>query len=166
MLPRGLKYDDFPEESDEQWMLLALKEARTASDANEVPVGAVIVCENHLIASSHNQREELQDPTAHAEILAITQAAAEIGFWRLENTILYVTLEPCIMCAGAVLQARIPRVVFGASDPKGGAVHSMYQILTDSRLNHQCHVTGGILAEPCGVLLSEFFRQQRKLGKK
>ncbi len=120
----------------------------------------------HLIAAAANQREMLSDPTAHAEMIAITQAAAAISDWRLERATLYVTLEPCVMCAGAILQSRIPRVVFGAVDPKGGAVCSLFELLTDPRLNHQCTVTGGVLGEPCGRVLTDFFASKRALGKK
>ncbi len=119
-----------------------------------------------IIAAAANQRESLHDPTAHAEMIAITQAAAAIEDWRLERTTLYVTLEPCVMCAGAILQSRIPRIVYGAADPKAGAVLSLYRLLEDPRLNHQCSVTGGVLAEPCGRVLSEFFEAKRALGKK
>ncbi len=132
----------------------------------EVPVGAIVVHDDRVIAAAHNQREQLQDPTAHAEMIAITQAAASLQSWRLEGCRLYVTLEPCSMCAGAILQARIPHLVYGAADPKAGAIHSLYQLLHDERLNHQTQVTSGILADACGQLLSDFFRQQRKLGKK
>lgn len=151
---------------DERLMRQALQEARAAMEADEVPVGAVIVHEGRVIASAHNQREQLQDPTAHAEILAITQAASEIGSWRLENCAIYVTLEPCIMCAGAILQARIPVVVYGASDPKAGAVQTLYRLLSDTKLNHQCQIFPDIMAEPCGAILSKFFQKQRRLGKK
>ncbi|MEZ6113001.1 MAG: nucleoside deaminase [Pirellulaceae bacterium] len=112
------------------------------------------------------KRETLHDPTAHAEMLAITQAAEAVGDWRLEGCTLYVTLEPCPMCAGAILQARIPRVVYGATDPKAGAVESLFQLLEDRRLNHRAEVTSGVLAGPCGEILTEFFRAQRRLGKK
>jgi tRNA(adenine34) deaminase len=147
-------------------MRLALAEARNAFDANEVPVGAVIVHGGRVIASAHNQREGLNDPTAHAEMIAITQAADSLGSWRLERCALYVTLEPCPMCAGAILQARIPAVIFGALDPKAGAVESLYRLLDDSRLNHTCHVISGVLAQECGELLSRFFQVQRSQGKK
>ena len=152
--------------TDEKYMQPALAEARAAFEENEVPVGAVIVCRNSVVASAHNRREQLQDPTAHAEMIAITQAAAQLGSWRLEDCTLYVTLEPCPMCAGAILQARLPVVVYGAADPKAGAVTSLFQLLDDPRLNHRCEVRGGILAEPCAELLREFFRRQRQLGKK
>jgi tRNA(adenine34) deaminase len=153
-------------ESDEQWMEQALAAARLATEQNEVPVGALIVCEGKLLASGYNLREQSKNPTAHAELLAITRAAESIGDWRLEGCTLYVTLEPCIMCAGAILMARIPRVVYGATDPKAGAVQSLHQLLTDPRLNHQCNVSGGVLGERCGKILSEFFQAQRRLGKK
>ena len=137
-----------------------------AVTADEVPVGAVIVRDGSMIAAAANQRETLHDPTAHAEMIAITQAAATIDDWRLERATLYVTLEPCVMCAGAILQARLPRVVYGASDPKAGAVKSLYQLLEDPRMNHQCDITGGVLASPCGQILTEFFAAKRALGKK
>ena len=148
-------------------MRLALQEAEAAAEEGEVPVGAVIVHgERRVIASDHNRREQLRDPTAHAEMLVITQAAEALGSWRLDDCTLYVTLEPCPMCAGAIVQARIPRVVYGAHDPKSGAVQSVFKLLNDVRLNHQCSVVSGILAEQCGGLLSRFFQHQRTLGKK
>ncbi len=150
----------------EHYMRLALREAERALSENEVPVGAVIVCGERVIAAAYNQREQLRDPTAHAEMIAITQAAASLEDWRLEECSLYVTLEPCIMCAGAILQARVPRVIFGATDPKAGAVQTMYGLLTDQRLNHRCEVLGGVMAEPCGEMLTRFFQAQRRLGKK
>ena len=149
-----------------RYMRLALEEARQAMRDNEVPVGAVIVHQGRVIAAAHNQRESLRDPTAHAEMLAITQAAAERNDWRLEECELYVSLEPCPMCAGAILQARIPRVFYGATDPKAGAVESLFQLLADRRLNHQVESRGGIIASDCGSILTEFFREQRRLGKK
>ncbi len=148
------------------FMQLAYREAEIAFAENEVPVGAVIVHGERIIAAAHNQREQLRDPTAHAEMIAITQAAESLGSWRLEGCTLYVTLEPCPMCAGAVLQARIPLLVYGASDPKAGAVTSLYRLLSDERLNHRCEVVGDILAQPCGEILTRFFQQQRQLGKK
>ena len=147
-------------------MRIALREAQAAYDENEVPVGAVIVHEERVIAAAHNQREQLHDPTAHAEMIAITQAAESLGSWRLENCTLYVTLEPCPMCAGAILQARLPVVVYGAPDPKAGAVSSLFTLLDDSRLNHRAQVTGGVLGLECGEILSRFFQAQRRLGKK
>jgi tRNA(adenine34) deaminase len=151
---------------DEDYMRLCLREAQRALAEQEVPVGAVIVHQGRIIAAAHNQREQLRDPTAHAEMIAITQAAESLGSWRLEECTLYVSLEPCIMCAGAILQARVPRVVYAASDPKAGAAESMYRLLTDERLNHRCEILGGVLAEPCGEILTQFFREQRRLGKK
>jgi tRNA(adenine34) deaminase len=150
----------------EFYMRAALQEAEAAMIEEETPVGAVIVRHGRRIASAHNQREQLKDPTAHAEILAITQAAAAIGDWRLTECTLYVTLEPCCMCAGAIVQARIPQVVYGATDPKAGAAQSLYQLLNDARLNHRAEVIGGVLGRQCGELLTRFFRQQRALGKK
>jgi tRNA(adenine34) deaminase len=148
------------------FMQLALDEARAALEENEVPIGAVIVHEERVIARAHNQREQLHDPTAHAEMIAITQAAESLRSWRLEGCTLYVTLEPCPMCAGAILQARIPTVVYGALDPKAGAVRSLYQLLDDPRLNHRCLIVPGVLADSSGRILSEFFQKQRELGKK
>jgi len=142
-------------------MLLALAEARSARDENEVPVGAVIVHQGRVIAAAHNQREQFQNPTAHAEMLAITQAAEFLGTWRLENCTIFVTLEPCPMCAGAIVQSRVPTVVYGASDPKAGAVRSLYRLLEDNRFNHTCEVIPDILAEECGAILSEFFKKMR-----
>ena len=150
----------------ELFMRMALAEAERALEENEVPIGAVIVREGRVIASAHNQREQLRDPTAHAEMIAITQAAGAIGSWRLEGCTLYVTIEPCPMCAGAILQARIPFLVYGAPDPKAGAVHTLYQLLSDPRLNHRPQITAGVLLAPCGEILTRFFQAQRKLGKK
>jgi tRNA(adenine34) deaminase len=150
----------------ETFMQLALAEAEQAFAEDEVPVGAVIVHENRVIAAAHNQREQLRDPTAHAEMVAITQAAEARQSWRLDNCTLYVTLEPCPMCTGAVVQARIPLVVYGAADPKAGAAESLYRLLGDERLNHRAAVVSGVLAEACGQILSRFFQQQRRLGKK
>lgn len=145
-----------------RYMRQAFALAEEAYRQEEVPVGAVIVAEGQIIAVAHNQREALRDPTAHAEMLAITQAAESLGSWRLTNCTLYVTLEPCPMCAGAILQARIPRLVFAAFDPKAGAVESLYQVLSDPRLNHQTEILSGVMAAPCGELLSKFFRERRK----
>ena len=150
----------------EHYMKLALEEAAAAMDENEVPIGAVIVREGRVIARAHNQREQLHDPTAHAEMIAITQAAAALGSRRLDACTLYVTLEPCPMCAGAVLQARLPTVVYGAADPKAGAVHTLYRLLEDPRLNHRCLVVPGVAADECGRILTQFFQKQRELGKK
>ncbi|MBC7853929.1 MAG: nucleoside deaminase [Pirellulaceae bacterium] len=148
------------------YMRLALGEAKQALLEEEVPIGAIIVRGEQVIASAHNQREQLKDPTAHAEMVAITQAATAVGGWRLEECTLYVTLEPCIMCSGAILQARIPLVVFGATDPKAGAVDSLFHLLSDPRLNHRCQVIPGVMAAECGEILTKFFQAQRALGKK
>jgi tRNA(adenine34) deaminase len=150
----------------EHFMRMALAEADAALAENEVPVGAIIVHEGHVIASAHNQREQLHDPTAHAEMIAITQAAGALASWRLSGCTLYVTLEPCAMCAGAIVQARIPLVVYGANDPKAGAAMTLYQLLSDRRLNHQAQIVPGVLAAPCGGILTKFFESQRSLGKK
>jgi tRNA(adenine34) deaminase len=147
-------------------MQLAYREAERAFAEDEVPVGAIVVFEERVIAAAHNQREQLNDPTAHAEMIAITQAAEALGSWRLEGCTLYVTLEPCVMCAGAIVQARVPSLVYAAPDPKAGAVDTLYQILTDSRLNHQVEVVSGVLGEPCGAILTQFFQEKRRLGKK
>lgn len=146
----------------------AIDEALAADAEDEVPVGAVIVSldRGEVIGRAHNQREQLQDPTAHAEMVALTQAAAALGSWRLERCLLYVTLEPCPMCAGAIVQARLPVVVYGCTDPKAGACHTLYQITSDARLNHRCHVVGGVLADRCAGLLSAFFARKRAMGKK
>jgi tRNA(adenine34) deaminase len=147
-------------------MRQALDQARAALAEDEVPIGAVIVHDGRVIGAAHNQRETLRDPTAHAEMIAITQAATALASWRLEGCTLYVTLEPCPMCAGAIVQSRINTVVYGALDPKAGAVQSLYQLLADARLNHQCKVVSGVLAEECGKLLSDFFQSKRRMGKK
>ncbi len=147
----------------EEYMDLALKEARRAFDAGEVPVGALLVesATGRVVARAHNQRELLRDPTAHAEILAITQGAAHYGAWRLSEVTLFVTLEPCIMCAGAVVLARIPRVIYGADDLKAGAYRSVHRVLVDRRNNHRPEVVPGIRAEECAAILREFFRRRR-----
>jgi tRNA(adenine34) deaminase len=150
----------------EHFMRIALDEAEQALRENEVPVGAVIVYEGRVIARSHNQREQLRDPTAHAEMIAITQAAESRQSWRLDGCTLYVTLEPCPMCAGAILQARLPAVVYGAADPKAGAVDTLFRLLDDPRLNHRVETVAGVLAASCGEILSRFFQEQRRLGKK
>ena len=162
MLDIGAPPDElFASSQHDRWMRLALEEARLAAEEDEVPVGAVVVAAGRVIASGHNQREQLQDPTAHAEMIALTQAAASLGSWRLEGCTLYVTLEPCPMCAGGILQARVPAVVWGAADPKAGAVCSLYELFNDSRLNHRVEHIGGVLADECGRLLSDFFRSKR-----
>jgi tRNA(adenine34) deaminase len=147
-------------------MEMALEEADVAAAEDEVPVGAVIVSlELGVIARAHNEREKLQDPTAHAEMIAITQAAQALRSWRLDDCVLYVTLEPCPMCAGAVVQARLPLLVYGAADPKAGACHSLYRVTNDPRLNHRAQVVAGVLAERCGDVLSRFFAGKRRPGR-
>jgi len=147
-------------------MELALQEAEIAADEDEVPIGCVIVSlERGVIGQGHNQREMLKDPTAHAEMIAITQAAANLASWRLENCILYVTLEPCPMCAGAIVLARLPMVVYGTTDPKAGACDTLYQITADPRLNHRAQVVSGVLMERCSRVLSEFFVKKRRERK-
>ncbi|OPY10685.1 MAG: tRNA-specific adenosine deaminase [Syntrophaceae bacterium PtaB.Bin038] len=146
---------------DEQFMRLALDEAQEAMEAGEVPVGAVVVRGGEVIASAHNAPVGLRDPSAHAEILALRKAAAVEGNYRLAGTTLYVTIEPCLMCAGALVHARISRLVFGAADPKGGAAVSLYRVLEDGRLNHRVEVAGGVLATECAEVLSRFFREKR-----
>jgi tRNA(adenine34) deaminase len=147
-------------------MDLAIEQARRADRLDDVPIGAVILREDELVSASHNRRILDGDPTAHAEMLAIRQAAAKIGDWRLTGCTLAVTLEPCCMCAGAIVLARLDRVVYGARDPKGGAVDTLYRICSDSRLNHRVEVVPGIRADTCGALLTDFFRRQRAMGKK
>jgi tRNA(adenine34) deaminase len=149
---------------DERWMESALKEAELARRRREVPVGAIIIRDGQIIGKGSNQTEMLQDPTAHAEMIAITAAAAHLGTWRLEGCALYVTLEPCAMCAGAIVLARIPKLFFGAYDPKAGACTSLYTITNDMRLNHRVHTVGGVLEEKCGVLLKDFFSRVRRNG--
>ena len=146
----------------EHYMQLALREAQLSADAGEVPVGAVIVRNGAIIAKAHNQTELLKDPTAHAEMIAITQAAAAVGDWRLTETILYVTKEPCPMCAGAIVLARIPLVVFGVADPKRGGAVSVFNILNHPQLNHRPEILQGILEAPCRHLLQEFFKEKRQ----
>ncbi len=142
-------------------MHLALREAELALEHEDVPIGAVVVRDGEVIAAAHNEREVRQDPTAHAEVLALREAASVTGGWRVLDAILYVTLEPCAMCAGAIVLARVPRVVYGASDPKAGACGSVLDILGEPRLNHRPEVAGGLLEIECGSVLSEFFRSRR-----
>ncbi len=148
----------------EEYMRLAIAEAQAALESDEVPVGAVIVHHGRVIAAAYNQREALHDPTAHAEMIAITQAAEALGGWRLDDCVLYVTLEPCPMCAGAIVLARLPNLVFGAFDPKAGACGSLFSLVTDPRLNHQVEVVGGILQSECAVMLQDFFARKRPGG--
>jgi tRNA(adenine34) deaminase len=146
---------------DEQFLRLALGEAKRALEHDDVPVGAVVVHDGALAGLGHNERERLQDPTAHAELLAIRAAARALGRWRLLDCVLYVTLEPCAMCAGAIVLARVPRLVYGASDPKAGAAGSVLDILGEPRLNHRPQVVGGLLAQESAALLRDFFAERR-----
>ena len=148
--------------SDERFMQAALAEAEAAESEGEVPVGAVVVLEGRIIGRGHNRVEAAQDPTAHAEIIAIGAAAQTLNTWRLDGTTLYVTLEPCHMCAGAVVLARIDRLVYGARDPKAGACGSLAMVPQDLRLNHRTEVVSGVMAEDCGALLEQFFRSRRR----
>ena len=146
---------------DDRFMLLALDEARQAAEAGEVPVGAVVVLAGRVLARGHNRPIALHDPTAHAEILALRDAAHELGNYRLTGATLYATIEPCVMCCGAAVHARIARLVYGADDAKAGAVQSVHRLLEDARLNHRVEVTAGVRATECGARLSEFFRAKR-----
>ena len=146
---------------DEYFMRLALREAERAMEHDDVPIGAVVVHEGEVLATGRNEREQRQDPTAHAEVLALREAAEKLGSWRVLDSVLYVTLEPCAMCAGAIVLARVPRVVFGAWDPKAGAAGSVLDVLAQPQLNHRPEVSGGLLAEECGALLSSFFAGRR-----
>lgn len=153
---------DLPGEAEaERWIRRALELARAAAAAGDVPVGAVIVRAGEALAEGRNEREASGDPTAHAEIVAIRRAAERIGRWRLDETVLYVTLEPCAMCAGAIACARIPVVVYGADDPKAGALVSRYRVGVDGRWNHVARFRGGVLADECGGVLTDFFRRRR-----
>lgn len=148
--------------TDEEAMAIALTEAGAAADAGEVPVGAVVIgADGELLARRHNERELASDPTAHAEVLALRDASEVVGSWRLSGATVVVTLEPCPMCAGALLAARVARVVFGAPDPKAGACGSLYNLCTDPRLNHEVEVVAGVEAEACGAVLTEFFATRR-----
>jgi tRNA(adenine34) deaminase len=146
------------------WMIEAVREAELALAHDDVPIGCVVVLDDQVIGRGHNERERLQDPTAHAEVLALRQAAAAIGSWRLLKTTLYVTLEPCAMCAGAIVLARVPRVVYGCSDPKAGAAGSVLDVLAEPQLNHRPDVTAGIMAQETAALLTDFFRARRTTG--
>ena len=150
---------------DERFMQAAIAAARIAEDNGDVPIGAVIVHQGRIIAKAYNQREQLQDPTAHAEIIALTQAAAFLENWHLNGCTIYVTLEPCPMCAGALVLARIDRLVYGCDDPKAGACGSLYNIVTDGRLNHRLEVTSGVLEDQCREQLQEFFARRRQDNK-
>ncbi len=148
-------------DKDQLYMQAAIKQAEIAEENGDVPIGAVIVHNNQIIAKAYNQREQLQDPTAHAEIIALTQAAAALENWHLNGCTMYVTLEPCPMCAGALVLSRMDRLVYGCDDPKTGAVKSLYNIITDDRLNHRLEVTSGVMADECSKILQEFFDRKR-----
>lgn len=153
-------------QDDERFMRAAIGEAQAAFEEGEVPIGAVIVRGGRIVGRGYNQREKLHDPTAHAEMIALTAAASAVGSWRLDDCTIYVTLEPCAMCAGALVLSRIQRLVYGPTDPKAGACESLYSIPTDERLNHCVDMTAGVLADEGAQLLREFFAHQRSLGKK
>src|SRR6476619_5670450 len=146
---------------DEWFMRLALREAERALEHDDVPIGAVVVHEGEVVGAAHNERELRQDPTAHAEILALREASTALGSWRVLDSVLYVTLEPCAMCAGAIVLARVPRVVYGTTDPKAGAAGSVLDVLGEPRLNHRPQVDGGLLALECAALLPDFFATRR-----
>ena len=150
-----------PAPRDDHFMRLALAEAARARDHDDVPIGAVVIRGEEVIGAAHNERERRQDPTAHAEVLALQAAAAAVGSWRVLESVLYVTLEPCAMCAGANVLARVPRVVWGTADPKAGAAGSVLDVLAEPRLNHRPVVEGGVLADECAALLIDFFRVRR-----
>lgn len=149
-------------DEDAVYMGLALEQARLAATEGEVPIGAVLVCDGAVVAHGRNAREGAADPTAHAEMIVIREAAERLGRWRLSGCTLYVTLEPCPMCAGALVNARIDRLVFGAADPKAGAIGTLYDLSADARLNHAFEVRGGVLEDECGQILTEFFRNLRE----
>jgi tRNA(adenine34) deaminase len=156
------------DDRDHFYMEMALREAGDAADAGEIPVGAVVVYDGEVIARAYNRREELQNPMAHAEVLALQAAASHLKSWRLEECSLYVTLEPCLMCVGAILQARISRLIFGCLDPKAGAVESLYRLCDDSRLNHTLPVTRGVMENECSRIVREFFsriREEKRGGR-
>ncbi|GAB3802667.1 tRNA adenosine(34) deaminase TadA [Virgibacillus kimchii] len=151
--------------TDKQYMLLAMEQAAEALKYDEVPIGAVVVHGDEIIGTGYNVRETSQTTLSHAELIAIQKANEKVGSWRLEDCTLYVTLEPCPMCAGAILQSRIKRVVYGASDPKAGSVHSLVNLLSDERFNHQAEVTAGVLEKECGQMLKDFFKALREKKK-
>lgn len=166
MASGGWRWMAWMKSIDERMMVQALAEAAASLETDDVPVGAVVVHDGRIIGRGRNQRELLKDPTAHAEMIALTAAAEALRSWRLLDCTLYVTLEPCVMCAGAIVNARIPRLVFGADDPKAGACGSVYNVVEDGRLNHRVAVERGLLADECAQLLRDFFARQRAQGKK
>ncbi|GEK92135.1 tRNA adenosine(34) deaminase TadA [Alkalibacterium kapii] len=157
---------EFTEIEIKKWMGEALKEAKKASALNEVPIGAVVVKDNKIIGRGYNQRETSQRATTHAEMIAIEEANKTLGNWRLEDCHLFVTLEPCVMCSGAIVLARLKSVYYGPKDPKGGAVRTLMHVLEDERLNHQCEVHSGVMEEECRTLLTSFFKELRDRKKK
>ena len=159
IVPSRMAASFFPR--DEYFMRLAIREAEAALDHDDVPIGAVVVHEGEVIGAGHNERELRQDPTAHAELLALREASRALGTWRVLDAVLYVTLEPCAMCAGAIVLARVPRVVYGTTDPKAGAAGSVLDVLAQPRLNHRPAVAGGLLAAECAMLLTDFFGSRR-----
>lgn len=156
------KNDEPTVASDEEYMRLALEEAEAAAAEGEVPIGAVVLCDGRVVARAHNRREGDADPSAHAEFTAMVAASRALGRWRLTGCTVYVTLEPCLMCAGLMVNARVDRCVYGAADPKGGAVGTLFDVSHDERLNHEFEVTGGVLADEAAELLRAFFRARRK----
>lgn len=146
---------------DKTYMRMALEEARAAAAEGEVPIGAVVVCDGQVVARAHNRRETDRDPSAHAEFAAMLEASQALGRWRLTGCTVYVTLEPCLMCAGLMVNGRVDRCVYGASDPKGGALGTLYDVSHDPRLNHEFEVTPGVLADECAEVLRAFFRERR-----
>ncbi len=152
-------------ENDAFWMQKALKLAQKAAERGEVPVGAVLVLDGQVLALGSNRREQWKTPLGHAELIAVQRASQKLGSWRLLNSTLYVTLEPCVMCAGALVQARISKLVYGARDPKGGAVDSLYRVAQDPRLNHQIEIVSGILENECSQILKDFFKMRRQQQK-
>ena len=153
--------EEIEAKQDERYMQAAIDAAGIAEENADVPIGAVVVYKGRIIGRAYNQREQLKDPTAHAEIIALTQAAAFLESWRLNDCTMYVTLEPCPMCAGALVLGRLDRLVYGCDDPKAGACGSLYNIVQDERLNHRLEITAGVLANECTALLSSFFQQKR-----
>jgi tRNA(adenine34) deaminase len=153
-------------EIDQYYMREAISEAKKAEELEEVPIGAVVVLNGEIIARAHNLRESKQSAVAHAELLAIEEACQKVGSWRLDNAVLYVTLEPCAMCSGAIILSRVKKVVYGAKDPKGGCAGTFMNLLQDPRFNHRCDLISGVLEEECGGLLTNFFRRIREQRKK
>jgi len=160
-----IKKEQLLQRSDEYWMQKALVLAKKAATQDEVPVGSILVVNNRIISKSFNKKEQWATPIGHAELLCIHRASQKLGRWRLSDATLYVTLEPCVMCSGVLIQSRIGRLVFGALDPKGGGIESLFKLAEDSRLNHRFEVKGGVLAEECGKILSDFFKNQRSKKK-